>query len=217
MATYVLTNEENLSSIADAIRTKNGDETATYTPSEMAPAILSLSGSGVTPEELATKVSKAGDTMTGDLSFDLYKGIYFKFNGGVYRFFANPNNNQLELYTIDSQGAWVSTPFLVDGNGKAELNASKVRFMTDTVRYAQLLDGETLNFSVYDGENHWVATPIKVNANGTLTLGGGTFTGTVTASGAIVNGGDSGVVRNAVVRDASGANVSTICLSYRRK
>lgn len=42
MATYVLTNEENLSSIADAIRTANGDETATYTPSEMAPAILSL-------------------------------------------------------------------------------------------------------------------------------------------------------------------------------
>lgn len=49
MAKVAIT-EQYLTNIADAIRTKTGMSTATYYPSEMAPAILTISGSGgITP------------------------------------------------------------------------------------------------------------------------------------------------------------------------
>lgn len=49
MAKVAIT-EQYLTDIADAIRTKTGQSTATYYPSQMAPAILTISGSGgITP------------------------------------------------------------------------------------------------------------------------------------------------------------------------
>lgn len=45
----VLITEANLSDIADAIRTKNGQSSATYTPAQMAPAILAIPTGGGAP------------------------------------------------------------------------------------------------------------------------------------------------------------------------
>lgn len=42
----VLITESNLSNIADAIRIKNGQSSATYTPTQMAPAILAIPAGG---------------------------------------------------------------------------------------------------------------------------------------------------------------------------
>ena len=63
--TYVLTNEDNLKDIADAIRTQNGTNEA-YTPSEMAPAILSLKAGGVgeLSENLAYIAEEGGNVVT---------------------------------------------------------------------------------------------------------------------------------------------------------
>lgn len=68
----VLITEANLSDIADAIRTKNGQSSATYTPAQMAPAILAIPAGGGAPslQNKTVTPSASQQVVSADSGYD---------------------------------------------------------------------------------------------------------------------------------------------------
>ena len=143
MGDIVLTDNAHYSAIAGAIRTKNGSQT-TYTPAEMAPAILALPSGSTEVVAVTQSIAPNGGTAiditavdisdTTAVASDVANGKYFYNASGV---------KTAGTATISVGGDAVAVRTYADTNGGTVTEITSVDISSDTVDAAHLLSGYT--------------------------------------------------------------------------
>lgn len=187
----VLVTESNLSDIADAIRTKNGQSSATYTPTQMAPAILAIPAGGGAPslQNKTVTPSASQQVVSADSGYD---GLNQVTVSGDADLVASNIKHDVNIFNvagtfgmkIDSVTATPSSrgtsitftglkaqPIAFDCQQEAQTTISKSYRMVVSVNY----DGTTVRNITYAVSGSSMITYTYTNVtfsynNGTLTL-----------------------------------------------
>lgn len=150
--------------------------------------VAALTAAGAAQTSADGKVSKAGDTMAGDLQMASGKGLMLPTkDGGYVKISYRDSNDSIIIARYDANSEWMNSPLILTPTGAVSLNADPT-----AAQHA--------------------AT--KQYADTKMPKSGGTFTGDVKAY-SDNRLGDS--LRNIAVRNASDSGVSTNRIIMKRK